>query len=50
LSIIKAIKILAKEYYKRLSESDFGYATDVLLDEIKTSVFITLPIKDMRDK
>ena len=49
-SIIKAIEILAEEYYERLSKSDFGYAIDVLSNEIKASVFITLLIKDIRDK
>jgi hypothetical protein len=49
-SIIRAIEILAEEYYERLSESDFGIATDILADEIKASVFITLPVKDMRDR
>jgi hypothetical protein len=49
-SIIRAIEILAEEYYERLSESDFGIATDILTYEIKASVFITLPVKDMRDR
>jgi hypothetical protein len=49
-SIIRAIEILVEEYYERLSESDFGIATDILADEIKASVFITLPVKDMRDR
>ena len=49
-SIIKAIEILAEEYYERLSEDDFGRATDTLSDEVKASVFITLPVKDMRDR
>jgi hypothetical protein len=49
-SIIKAIEILAEEYYDRLTEDDFGRATDILSDEVKASVFITLPRKDMRDR
>jgi S-adenosylmethionine synthetase len=49
-SIIKAIELLAEEYYERLTEDDFGRATDTLSDEVKASVFITLPVKDMRDR
>ena len=49
-SVVKAIKILAEEYYKRLDENDFGRATDLLSDEVKASVFITLPEQEMRDK
>ena len=48
-SIIKAIEILAEEYYKRLTEDDFGRATDALSDEVKASVFITIAIKDIKD-
>lgn len=49
-NIMKAIELLAEEYYNRLSEVDFGVATDILSDEIKASVFISLPVKDMRDR
>ena len=49
-SIIRAIEILSEEYYERLTEADFDCATDILSDEAKASVFITLPRKDMRDR
>jgi hypothetical protein len=49
-NIMKAIELLAKEYETRLSEVDFGAATDLLSDEVKASVFITLPKTDMRDR
>ena len=49
-SVIKAIEMLAEEYYERLTEDDFGRAIDSLSDEVKASVFITLPVKDMRDR
>jgi hypothetical protein len=49
-NIMKAIELLSEEYYISLSEVDFGAATDVLSDEIKASVFISLPVKDMRDR
>jgi hypothetical protein len=48
-SVVKAIQILSKEYYDLLSEDDFGRATDTLTDEMKASVFVTLPLKEMRD-
>jgi hypothetical protein len=48
-SIIKAIEILVEEYKKRVSEVDFFTATDILSNEVKASVFITLP-KEMRDR
>jgi hypothetical protein len=49
-NIMKAIELLSEEYYISLSEVDFGAATDLLSDEIKASVFISLPVKDMRDR
>ena len=49
-SIVKAIEILVQDYYERLTKDDFGRATDALSDEVKASVFITLPVKDMRDR
>jgi hypothetical protein len=49
-SIVKAIEILVQDYYERLTEDDFGRATDTLSDEVKASVSITLPVKDMRDR
>ena len=49
-SVVKAIKILAKEYYKRLDENDFRRTTDSLSDKVKASVFITLLEKEIRDK
>jgi hypothetical protein len=49
-SIIKAIEILAEEYYNRLTEDDFGRATDILSDKMKASVFITLLRKNIRDR
>ncbi|KAK9349988.1 hypothetical protein V1523DRAFT_399652 [Lipomyces doorenjongii] len=49
-NIMKAIEILAEEYYGRLSEVDFGRATDVLSDEVKASVFVSLPLTAMKDK
>lgn len=45
----KAIEILIEEYYGRLSNVDFSAATDVLSDEVKASVFVTLSIKEARD-
>jgi hypothetical protein len=47
---MKVIELLSEEYYLSLSEVDFGAATDVLSDEIKASVFISLLVKDMRDR
>ncbi|KAK9235766.1 hypothetical protein V1525DRAFT_253418 [Lipomyces kononenkoae] len=49
-NIVKATEILAEEYYGRLSEVDFGRATDVLSDEVKASVFVSLPLTAMKDK
>jgi hypothetical protein len=41
-SVIKAIEMLNEEYYERLTEDDFGRAIDLLSDEVKASVFITV--------
>jgi hypothetical protein len=49
-SIIRAIEILSEEYYERLTEIDFGRATDTLSDEVKASVFVSLSREDTRDK
>jgi hypothetical protein len=48
-SVIKAIELLSEEYYELLSDDDFGRATDILTDELKASVFITLPKREIRD-
>jgi hypothetical protein len=45
-SIVKAIEILVQDYRERLTEDDFGRATDTLSDEVKASVFITLLVKE----
>jgi hypothetical protein len=50
LNIMKAIEILSKEYYERLTEDDFLCAIETLSDDIKASVFISLSRKDTRDK
>ena len=47
---MKAIELLSEEYYSSLSEVDFGATTDILSDEIKASVFISLLVKDIRDR
>jgi hypothetical protein len=49
-NIMKAIELLSKEYYISLSEVDFGTTTDILLDKISASVFISLLVKDIRDR
>ncbi|KAK9490429.1 hypothetical protein V1508DRAFT_425003, partial [Lipomyces doorenjongii] len=46
---MKAIETLSEEYCGRLSDVDFGRATDVLSDEVKASVFVSLPLTAMRD-
>jgi hypothetical protein len=48
-SIIRAIEILVQEFKERVTETDFFTATDILSNEVKASVFITLP-KDIRDR
>ncbi|KAK9241511.1 hypothetical protein V1506DRAFT_443042, partial [Lipomyces tetrasporus] len=47
---VRAIELLSMEYYDRLSEDDFDRATNILSDEIKASVFVSLPRRDIRDK
>jgi hypothetical protein len=32
-----------------LSNDNFGRATDILTDELKASVFVTLPRREIRD-
>jgi len=49
-NIVKAIEILASQYQERLSEDDFGVATDLLTDESKAAVFVTLPSINLKDK
>jgi hypothetical protein len=49
-SVINAIEMLNEEYYERLTEDDFGRAIDLLSDEVKASVFITLSVRDTRDR
>jgi hypothetical protein len=49
-AIYQSIEMLASEHYTRLTQSDFGYATDILSDEIKASVFISLPPKNMKGR
>ena len=39
-----------KEYYTRLLETDFDQVIDLLLDETKASVFISLGLKDIQDR
>ena len=47
---MKVINILSKEYYKKLTKDDFLYITDILLDNVKVLVFISLLRKDTRNK
>jgi hypothetical protein len=49
-SMMRAIEILSKEYYERLTEDDFARATETLSDDIKASIFISLSRKDRRDQ
>jgi hypothetical protein len=49
LNIMRAIDILSEEYYERLTEDDFTRAIDILSDDIKVLVFISLSRKDTRD-
>jgi hypothetical protein len=49
-SIVKAIEMLSEEYFERLTEDEFVRAVDLLSDEVKASVFITLPVRDIRDR
>jgi hypothetical protein len=49
-NITKAIEILTEEYYTRLLATDFDRAIDLLSDETKASVFISLALKDVRDR
>ena len=43
-------QMLNEEYYERLTEDYFGRAIDLLSDEVKASVFITLSVRDTRDR
>jgi hypothetical protein len=47
--VSKAIEILTAEYYTRLPRADFHQAVDLLSDEIKASVFVSLGVRDIRD-
>jgi hypothetical protein len=49
LSIIRAIEILVQEFKERVIEADFFTAIDILSNEVKALVFITL-LKDIRDR
>ena len=42
--------MLSEEYFERLTEDEFVRAVDLLSDEVKASVFITLPVRDIRDR
>jgi hypothetical protein len=46
----RAIEILAEEYYNRLPEAAFDRVVDLLSDETKASIFISLGVRDIRDK
>ena len=50
MNITKVIEILIKEYYTRLLVTDFNQVIDLLLDDTKVSIFISLVLKDIKDK
>ena len=49
-NITKAIEILTKEYYTRLPVTDFDQAIDLLSDNTKASIFVSLVLKDIKDR
>ena len=50
MNITIVIEILIKEYYTRLLVTDFNWVIDLLSDKTKASVFISLVLKDIKDK
>ena len=49
-NITKAIEMLTKEYYTRLPATDFDQAIDLLSDDTKASIFVSLALKDIKDR